>query len=217
MSDRQPSGNGRAPTPHSVMRMLRLHVGDTEVVRILSHSYKGCLTHWYKGRGRYCPGNDTCKYHDIEAVWKGYCSAEHWDQAAQLWMPVVLEISESLDQDFWGEFARGQVWQLSYPAPQKKGKASGIRGQLWEVRPEHTFPEPYDLRPVLLSVYHVTEIKLNLANPLPRRLKVQPSQDVGPRNLVSAEQTPKPTAADIERFRQARAAREPGANGAGKT
>lgn len=179
-----------APDPsRTPLLRLRLKKGDVHTIRILSESYKGCLTHWAKGVSEYCPGKDFCTLHGLKAVWKGYCSVEVWNQAANLWIPFILEITESLDQDFWGVFARGQVWEIRYGKKREDSKGFAVTGTFWEQCNPTDFPEAYDMTPVVVSTYHRMDVKLNLDNPMPRRLIVKPS--VG--NPPTRPGAPKPT------------------------
>jgi len=197
----KPHGPDRSE-PEIVLRMLRLDKGQQATVRILSNNYKGCLTHWYKGRSHYCPGAEVCDLHKIEPVWKGYCCCEQWVQAASLWEPWVLEITESLDQDFWGRFAAGQVWHLQRTPGKKKDGKGPVVGKLWEERDPTTFPPPFDMRPVLLAVYHVKDVRLDQDNPMPRRMTLKPSADAAPRDPArQAEKTAPPSAEAIKALR----------------
>ena len=42
---------------------------------------------------------------------KGYAHAEIYSRAIKAWNPVVLEITEHLELDLRGQYARGQVWR----------------------------------------------------------------------------------------------------------
>jgi len=176
MDDRGPRRATGAEEPRTVLRRLRLKPGQNFIVRVLSHSYKGCLTHWVKGNGEYCPGPEDCRWHAVPTIWKGYVVCESWDQAATLWIPHVLEITECLEQDFRGVYRRGQVWNLTYKTKKQTGGAAALIGELWEQLDPYTLPEPYDMRPVLALTYHRQDVRLTLDNPMPKRLTVTASK-----------------------------------------
>lgn len=217
-TDRTPRPRSAASTPHVPLLRLRLKKGQVEVVRLLSESYKGLLTHFVDKRSEYCPGPDTCRLHKLKAVWKGYCSVEAYDQAANLWIPWVLEITESLDQDFWGIFRRGQVWELRHEIKKREGGGPRVFGTRWEDCDPYTLPEPYDMRPVLIATYHTEDVRLTLDNPMPRRPMLQPSRAAPPKRLAADAEGPKEIDPEIlEQLRQrARRAAEPHANGRDK-
>lgn len=181
MSDQRPRGTSRPATPETPLETLRIKLGKTEVVRTLSGSYRGLMTHWWHGRSRYCPQDDTCEHHDQEAVWKGYCCVEQWVQAGQMWVPKVLEITESLDQDFHGRFRRAQVWEITHLKTSDKKKSGKFQGKLWQQLEEAHVPLPYNMQAVLDNLYHFIGVRLDTDNPLPRRVMVHPSKGDPPR------------------------------------
>lgn len=185
MADREPRPRSGSGGDSVALEMLRVPLGASFIVRLLSESYKGFMTH-YKGRGQYCPGDDTCELHHMDATWKGYCCAERWSQIEQGWIAVVLEISESLDQDFWGRFMRGGVWEITHkpkPGQVKKTTSRGgkVVGTEWDPIPAHLLPQPYSMKSVLENVYHRQGIRLHMDNPLPRRVMVVPTRGAPPR------------------------------------
>lgn len=180
MTDRPRRAQDASLEPLVTLEVLRLAAGATTVVRTLSESYTGLLTH-YKGRGQYCPQDDTCKNHQIEQVWKGYCCAEEWVEVEQAWIPRVLEISESLDQDMKEVYRRGQVWQITHKLKKPKDKRGKVKGVLWEQLHSHLLPQPFSMLTPLLLMYHVKAIKLDTDNPQPRRTKLAQSLGSPPR------------------------------------
>lgn len=187
------------------MERLRLGKNTVHTVRTLSESYKGLQIHWIKGASVWCQGKDVCRHHHEKLIWKGYCCVEDWNQAGNLWVPRVLEITESLDQDFRGVFRRGQIWELRYGKKRHDSKALGITGVLWEQVEDPHWPEPYDMQPVLDSTYGVIGVRLTQDNPMPPRLMVTASKGSPPiRPVEPAPPTERLSKEDMEKFRKAR-------------
>lgn len=174
-------------TNATALDLLRVAFGTSEVIRVLSESYRGCFVHYARGRSQYCTGDpDTCEFHKIEKIWKGYTSVEVWSQAEQAWLPKVLEISECLDQDFRGRCLRGTVWELTHLKKESKKKKSEpksgkVVGKLWDQLDPATLPMPYPMSAVLDNLFHFIGVRLDEDNPLPPRLLVEPSKAAPPR------------------------------------
>src|SRR5881394_1208393 len=98
MTDRR-AGDGGASASARPLRVFRVEPGTSWHVLVLSREVGGIMTHWYKGRSRFCPPDGTCEpqQHKSPRFWKGYAAAQVWDAAHSLWQPVVLEVSESLE------------------------------------------------------------------------------------------------------------------------
>ena len=173
------------------LRVHRIEPGDNSYVRMLSASYGGCFTHYYQKRSLYCPG-EVCKcpvHKDPQCwTWKGYCAAELYDEKNEVWLPVVFEITERLEQDFRKRFARGQVWNVFRYAIKKSGEP--VMGTLHETVDPRTIQEEFDIQPVLRTLYHWSGvIHLDKKNPLPDRVLVAPTKGAAPQALrPSAEQ-----------------------------
>lgn len=174
--------------PEYTLRILRIVPKQRVVIRTISPHYGGLFTHWFKGRSHYCPGREECQLHRNDVIWKGYAAVETWDQTQALWFPWVLEITEGLELDFRGRWDRGQVWDVCRVDDTRKRDTTPIRGKLLEERNPDDFPPPYDLRPLLMHVYHVRDIRLDQLNPLPPRQLVKPSAGAPP--AKPAEQRP---------------------------
>jgi hypothetical protein len=185
--------NGREPDhadPEIVLRILRIAKETQWIVRMLPRQYGGLFVH-YKGRSIYCPGPDECQNHKLDRCWKGYCACESWDRVDSLWIPWVLEITESLELDFRGKFDAGQVWLLSREADRVRKKPSPVVGRLLEERDPATFPAPFDIRPVLMHFYHTNSVQLNQKNPLPERTILLPSKGLPP--VFPSQKSEQPT------------------------
>jgi hypothetical protein len=169
-------------TVHAI-QVFRIAEGQTVHLRTLSDSYGGCFTHYYHKRSQYCPGeNCPSPVHKIDRIWKGYAAVEIYVASRKKWMPWVLEISEHLELDFRDRYARGQVWEIFRDLPQD-GKKQPVTGKLQETRDPATFPAAFDVRPVLLHLYHVFSVDLNIKNPMPPRLIVRESDGEAPKAL----------------------------------
>jgi hypothetical protein len=180
----EPDEHGEIEKPKLVfsLRVKRVEPGDNFFVRLLSREYGGMFTHYYQKRSYFCPG-DSCKcpvHNNPQSfTWKGYCAAELYDDVSKLWCPIVLEITERLEQDFRHRFARGQVWNLFRYAAKKTGEP--VMGTLHEKQDEAQLPPSFEILPVLRTMYHWNGIMpLTAKNPLPDRVLVQPSQGCAP-------------------------------------
>lgn len=167
------------------LRVYRVEAGENVYLRMLSDSYGGCFTHYYQKRSLYCPG-DVCKcavHNNPQCwTWKGYCAAELYDDKKALWLPVVFEITERLEQDFRHRFKRGQVWNVFRYAIKKSGEP--VMGTLHETLDPRTLQKPFDLQPVLRMLYHWNGvIILDKKNPLPDRVLVAPTKGDAPQAL----------------------------------
>jgi hypothetical protein len=160
--------------PEVVLRVERVHDGQTMIVRTLSDEYGGLFVHgsFIKGKwhGDYCDPAWCCtgKVKD-KRQWYGYSPCQWWKEEQKAWFPIALEITEALELDFRDRWARGQVWELFRPTKQDKKQFPTVGRLLRQDAPE-TLPEAFDVRPALFSIYHVHNIPLNVPNPHPGRV-----------------------------------------------
>ena len=198
---RPPGGADRpASTP---LRVFRIDPGERWSVLMLDRTYGGLFVHWCRGRNLYCdPRGCDGPLHRMQRVWKGYAAAHLWVPRDTFWLPVVLEITESLELDFRGVYGRGQVWELSRDQLSARRKPP-VKGKLVEKRPAGQVPDAFDVRSVLMHLYHVDAIDLTSKNPLPPRQLVEPVGGAPPSPAISADQADTGTAADWSRFREA--------------
>lgn len=176
----------RPPRDVYALRVHRVEPGDNVYLRMLGNIYGGCFTHYYQKRSLYCPG-DTCKcavHNNPQCfTWKGYVAAELYSEQQRLWLPVVFEITERLEQDFRYRFKRGQVWNVFRYAVKKSGEP--VMGTLHEELDPATLQKPFDIQPVLRTMYHWSgPILLTAKNPLPDRVLVEPSAGAPPQALA---------------------------------
>lgn len=148
----------------------------------------GYLTHWDGGASRVCVGVPDCRpsLHRIETVWYGYLPVERWVEELRLWVPCVLQVTESLELDFRDRLQRGQYWTLAMKGDKKKGNAA--RGQLDGPCDPAELPHPFDILPVLRSLYHVPDLQPpKIPNPAPGRVALSPSVGAPPPGSAVAQ------------------------------
>jgi hypothetical protein len=178
----QPAQEQRPAKPVQI-EVVRVQAGASALFRILSPSYGGLFTH-FKGRSKYCPGEDFCLLHKMDRIWKGYCAAEWWLEKEKVWRPCVLEITESLELDMRGKFGRGQVWEV-YREQRTSKKAPQVMGKLHETVDVSRLRPPFDVVPVLRALYHSDVIDLSKKNPCAPRLLAEDVSDDPPAILAS--------------------------------
>lgn len=162
------------------LRVFRVEPGQNVFIRVLSESYCGLLTHFSKGRSVYCKGSECpATVHNVDPTWKGYAAVEIHRPGTQVWVPWVLEITEHLELDMRGIFARGQVWEL-WAEKQTDKRRPPVQGKLAERRDPLRFPAAFDIVPVIQCLYHNTRLDLQKKNPLPPRVIVSESTDDAP-------------------------------------
>lgn len=167
------------PEVRNEVRVLRVAEGTEMLVLSLSTSYGGMFTHFWQKRSRYCAG-DECKQdqHRTERYWKGYFAALVYDPRKGDWPPIVFELTEHGELPLRGRFRRGQLWRFWKENGDGKKKEKQ-QAELIEQRDEESLLKPFDVRPILRTFYHVQELQLNVANPLPAKVIV-PSAIVEP-------------------------------------
>lgn len=149
----------------------------------------GYFTHWEAGASRVCVGVPDCRptLHRVDPVWYGYLAVERWVDELRLWVPCVLQVTESLELDFRDRLQRGQYWTLAMDGAKKKGNAT--RGQLDGTCGDDELPHPFDLLPVLRALYHVADLRHPwVPNPAPGRVALVPSHGAPPPGSKTAEQ-----------------------------
>jgi len=181
MSERPPSDPSHEQ-PVAV-RIERVPKGGSMNVRALSPHYAGLFTHWNprKKKGEYCAGDDCpLPMHKTPRTWHGYFAAQLYDAGRQRWSPCVFELTEHAELDLRGRYRRGQVWRFDRPAT-KGDKAAPVTATLLGSYPDTVVPVAFDLRNVLRYVFHVSDLNMGHANPLPPRVLVveQPFSKAG--------------------------------------
>lgn len=177
--------NGAGPKPGGqdryALRVIRLLPGEVCLFRMLSEAYVGLLTHWVGGRGQYCPGANACprSLHQRAGIWKGYAAAELWCPIRKLWFPCVPELTEFAELDLRGRYARGQTW--SFSREKRQGEVNPrLEAALTEVNDPSSMPRAFDVRPIVATLYHVAEVRLEVENPMPPKVLAEPSAGPSP-------------------------------------
>lgn len=159
------------------VRVLRIAPGPSTRVRILQRTrgtVNGLSTHWTREGSRLCREGCPTSLHALGTIWRGYLSVQMWLPDENLWRAAVLEVTEALEQSMRGEVDRGQVWALARRSSRKKTSREPVQGTILEHTDAAGWMEPFDVRPVLATVYHVmpTEIVLDKPSPMPDRLQI---------------------------------------------
>ncbi len=170
------------------LRVLRIEPGQEGYLLMLSATLSGLLTHWWKGRSLYCPGEGPCKpsLHAEPLIWKGYVAAALWQEKGQLWFPCVLEVTESTELDMRGRYKRGQIWFLDR-RQQQRGKRSAITAAYQRsLDPAGVLPE-FDVLPIVAQLYHCPTIRLGEENPMPGKIFAAPIAGDSPSPAANAD------------------------------
>lgn len=185
--------------PVYALRVFRVEPGMQVFVRMLSPEIRGVMTHFHRGRSQVCMGDDCPPaMHREKQFWKGYVACEFYDKKPKLWFPTVLEVTECLELDMRGIIERGQVWELFRHAEAKKGEP--VRGALHETLDAAKLRDPFDIIPVLRTLYHCLGVfPASVKNPLPPRVLIQPTSDDAPQVLASQEAADSPASYDAEK------------------
>jgi hypothetical protein len=148
----------------------------------------GYHTHWDGHVSQACLGVPDCppSLHRVKAVWYGYVAVERWSDELRLWLPCVLQVTESLELDFRDKLKRGQYWTLAMDGRKKKGNAA--RGQLDGPCDLVELPHPFDILPVVRALYHVADLRPPwVPNPAPGRIALAPSLGAPPPGSQAAQ------------------------------
>lgn len=169
------------------LRIWRIDEGQVCQILFLADKLLGLHVHFVKRRSEYCDPRG-CLYPcaKLRKVWKTYLPACYWDSPEQRWVPVVQEVTSSLELDLRGRLKRGQVWELT--CPQKIGeKNPPISGRQLTTWPAADVPPAFDVRPPLCHLFGVDLVQLNVPNPLPPRPYVEPFSGPAPVDPAAQE------------------------------
>jgi len=90
----------------------------------------------------------------------------------------VLEISETLEHALVGKKLRGQVWMLS----RSQARTSGpLVGTYSETLPEAELRAAFSVVTILERFYHQSPLLLDIPNPIPPRVLLEPHEARAPR------------------------------------
>jgi hypothetical protein len=172
MSKRPSVPNSASQGEEFALRVLRVEAAETLTVVFRTASVTGCFTHFVKGRSRYCDP-DVCKWGcpRLERTWKGYDLVDCFEPRSSMWVPWVLEITEHLELDLRGRYARGHSWQLARAA-EAKDHRSPVVGKFLGVVPADRVQPTVNFDAVLRTLFHVERISLDVRNPMPDRILV---------------------------------------------
>lgn len=174
-----PSKSGGGKPPVQPVRIRSVAVNEVLAVRFLGPIH-GLITHQHAGRSTPCLGLGDCPstVHKQRMVFKAYGPAEIWDRNNDHWQPVVMEVTENLEEILRGRTLRGEVWLLARDGP---GKPNDPVTGVYIEQAEATGLRPgFDVKPVLCRVFHCPDLKLGATNPMPPRLYLEPVHEPGP-------------------------------------
>lgn len=206
--ERPPSAQGESLFQ---VRVFRLKPGESACIKTLTplpqgDRILGALFH-HVSQSEYCPGGGPCPpgRHALPLVWHGYVAIEVWDAKQELWFPQVLEVSEHLEHQMYGQYQRGQVWELWKEVKKSKRHNPALNGVFVEQRPEKTFPQPHEVLPVLKRTFNpAAEIQLVFPNPVPLPILGKASYGDGPPQRHALQQPVGPSPEQIELHRRHR-------------
>ena len=167
-----------AGIPARPVRVLSVPKGRMVIACFLG-PYRGLLTHWTSKRTLPCSGPEKCPpaAHRSRVIWKGYAPVLEWEFVTERWIPAVLEVTESLEHALFGRKLRGQVWALSRVVERDKGPVVATYS---ESLTEAELCSTFDVRPVLERFYHTGELLLDVPNPIPRQVVLDPHEARAP-------------------------------------
>jgi hypothetical protein len=166
--------------PLSPVRVFSPCLGVPVHVRFLAE-IRGLPTHYYARRTIACEGAACLPAaHKGRPIWKFYGPAEAWDEMKRLWNPVVLEVTENLEETLRGRTLRGEVWCLLRSG--KTQAKSVVTGFYCETLQETAISRPFDVEPVLQRLFRVHVLNLGQPSPIPPRLMLSPKEGQAPRD-----------------------------------
>lgn len=176
-----------APSP---VRVWRCPPNEEHFVQILDSVIFGFFVHYVKGatkakgRSRPCLGEECpSDKHKLDRQWIGYLPADLWSGPEKVWRPIVLQVTEHLEQEFRGVIARGQEWSISAVSDRDRTNVA-TRGALIRTVDGAILPLAFDVKPVLVNLYHCLALPPHAPNPLPPRLVLAPSVRSAPEALL---------------------------------
>lgn len=188
MSSKQPR-QGPQTGSAIVVRVWSIHREGPTVCRFLG-PIRGLLIHYTKGESIPCPGADECpaSTHRTKQVWRGYAAVEAWIVSAKHWLPTVLEVTANLEEQLRDRSLRGEVWYIK--KRDKAEKSDPVDGVYCESLDPLSLAEAFDIVPVLERVYNVHRFKLDVVNPMPARILLEPVKDAPPNLPLQAKPAP---------------------------
>ncbi len=197
----------------SQLRVLSLKPGERQVVRIRDNVKDGvvlgCFTHWAK-KTVYCRGTECpITLHRSPLTWYGFLDGDFWDENVKRWMRTVIQVTESLEQDFRYRIARGQMWEI-FRDDKVEGRNPPWQGRLIMEEIPDQLGEPFPVVNQLMHTLHTLDVRLQYPNPLPPREIVSYVEGFAPPLMPDpAKQPPKPDPEAKKKFDEWRAKRGP--------
>jgi hypothetical protein len=180
MDDRKSRRNPVSDPERYALRVLRVNAGESLVLRLLQSTYHGILTHYLRKRSWVCEGEDCpAARHHTPSQWRGYVPANLWHQDSQLWYPTVLELTEHAELDLRGRLERGQLWCFSR-APDGGDRHFPVTATLIGGHDPDIVPAPFDVLPVVRTLYRAPYLVLDKDNPMPAKTFVVPIRGEAP-------------------------------------
>jgi hypothetical protein len=196
----------KGPSPASSHTVQVVSVPErSPIVVLFLGGYRGLLVHWDRGRNHYCPGAATCppNRHKIRSVWKGYAPVDLWDVSLSIFLPRVLEVTESLEHSLAGRDLAGEIWALRRGGVRKNKE---VEGQWTESRDPASIRPPFPIEPILQCLYHTSAIELGIPNPMPSRTVLEAYLGAPPAVVFPGpgdeEQPAKPTEEQLKKLRE---------------
>lgn len=160
------------PATHQIT-LYRVQGAEAIFIKTLTEDYRGLFTHYKRPESLVCTG-ENCRHalHGIKRVWKGYVPILINIPKTPRWVPYCFEITEHLELDLRGVWARGQTWEI-YRDVDKKSKNGPVHGKLHADATPENLPAPFNIVPCLRAVYHTDVIDLCHKSPLPPRVYIE--------------------------------------------
>jgi hypothetical protein len=198
-----------APSPAQAVSVRRVPHAQPLTV-CFAGKIAGLLTHQYQGKFRGCTGAPACPaaVHKALTLWKGYVAAREWEERLKRWYPIVLEVTECLEEQLRGRALAGEIWILTRESGRKR--SGKVIGRYLERREEPSLTQCFGTLNALLRFYHSDTLDLGVPNPLAPRLLLPAVDAKGPAGLADAFPPDPPPATKEEIREMFRRAKEAG-------
>jgi hypothetical protein len=169
------------------VRVLSLKRRESATVLFLG-CYRGVWTHYAGGQTILCPGPDRCTlpgHGRLKRFWKGYAAGEIWREKEDLWLPVIVEITSTLEERLRGRTLRGEVWTLT----RKHGKkaTTPLLGEFLTTIGPPILSPAFDLEAPLKRFFGVETLGPDVENPAIPQLCLPPVRRPGPPDPLAAD------------------------------
>jgi len=163
----------------------------------------GFMTVWEKTAGRSYYVDPSLPFRAKgELVWKGYLPALIWRPKTADYLPIVWEITESLELDLRGVVQRGQHWEVTRGVRVGK-KRPPVIGRLLGMTKCALIAPAFDVMDCVRWTYHDQRCALALPCPAAARTMVSPIVMDRPTDPLKEEQPKAPPPKEVlEEFRK---------------